>query len=127
MWAMLHNLGRSFLAKIDLQTKTITEKYLGVGSQSHGAVQWKEGMLVFVDSHSLSLLDTTSHVVTKLWGSDDDAFIKGLCVVDDIAFFGIGQAQERQNRQNFDLNCDIIAFDLRRLMHKGPVAQRPGG
>jgi hypothetical protein len=43
MWAMLHNLGPSMLAKVDMETRPprVVERIEGVGKSSHGAVQYE--------------------------------------------------------------------------------------
>ena len=43
-------------------------------------------------------------------------YLKGLCVVDDIAFFGIAESREREKRDSEDLSCELAAFDL--LAHR---------
>ena len=40
-------------------------------------------------------------------------YLKGLCVVDDIAFFGIAVAGERASRADSALSCELAAYDLR--------------
>ena len=46
-------------------------------------------------------------------GSEKSKYLKGLCVVDDIAFFGIATQQPRGSRDDPSLNCELAAFDLR--------------
>lgn len=117
LWAMLHNLGPSILAKIDLQSGTIIKKIDNVGKKSHGAVQL-DGMyanqILFLDSDhaSLSLIDLETEQVKTLFSIKGSYFLKGLCVIDNIAFFGIAAAQKRQNRADESLQCELAAFDL---------------
>ena len=133
MWAMLHNLGNSALAEIDLTTGRERRRLSGVGLKSHGAVQWR-GAIIGLDSDHAALmrievpsaLDDDSNnageersgnsnktQVLRLWSAPEpNKYLKGLVVVDDIAFFGIAEAQERQARDSADLNCEVAAFDL---------------
>jgi outer membrane protein assembly factor BamB len=39
-------------------------------------------------------------------------FLKGLAVVDDVAYFGISQWRERSARDSPDHDCELAAFDL---------------
>lgn len=42
----------------------------------------------------------------------DQGFLKGLAVVDDVAYFGISPPMERQNRDGPNVQCDLVAVDL---------------
>lgn len=53
------------------------------------------------------------HLTPHLQLGDSSKFLKGLCVVDDIAFFGIAARTDRHNREDPALNCELAAFDLR--------------
>lgn len=44
----------------------------------------------------------------------DNKFLKGLAVVEDVAYFGIAELSERSARDNPDKNAEVAAFDLRR-------------
>jgi hypothetical protein len=44
---------------------------------------------------------------------DASRFLKGLAVVDDIAFFGIAPRSPRGGRDDPSLACELAAFDLR--------------
>ena len=39
-------------------------------------------------------------------------FLKGLCIVDDVAFFGIAPASPRSSRADESLECELGAYDL---------------
>jgi len=114
LWAMLHNLGPSILAEIDLNTGREIRRLQNIGDKSHGAVQWR-GFIISLNSDNASLMkvDTTTGRTEQLWrDTREKRYLKGLCVVDDVAFFGIAKAQERQKRDSGELNCDIGAYDL---------------
>ncbi|KAL4859265.1 hypothetical protein ACK3TF_001013 [Chlorella vulgaris] len=115
LWGVLHNLGSSLLVQIDLVTGKEEVRLPNVGVKAHGLVHWGSGMLV-LDSNggALSLVDPTAGSVTQLWHlGDSSKFLKGLCVVDDIAFFGIAARTDRHNREDPALSCELAAFDLR--------------
>lgn len=42
----------------------------------------------------------------------DQGFLKGLAVVDDVAYFGISPPMERQNRDGPNVECDVVAVNL---------------
>lgn len=44
---------------------------------------------------------------------DSRFFLKGLCVVDDIAFFGIAPHTPRGDRADPSMNCHLAAYDLK--------------
>lgn len=44
---------------------------------------------------------------------DPSFFLKGLSVVDDIAFFGIAPMTQRADRADPTLNCHLAAYDLK--------------
>jgi hypothetical protein len=114
LWAMLHNLGPSILAEIDLETGREIRRLQNIGDKSHGAVQWR-GSIISLNSDNASLMkvDTKTGRTEQLWqDSRTKRYLKALCVVDDVAFFGIAEAQERKSRDSNDLNCEIGAFDL---------------
>ena len=117
LWAMLHNLGPSVLAEVDLESGKVVRRLENIGLKSHGAVQWRDkDTLVILDSDhaSIAIVDLRDGSHQTLWTAEEGpkVFLKGLVVVDDIAFFGIAAQQRRQSRGSIDLNCDIAAFDL---------------
>lgn len=114
LWAMLHNLGPSILAKIDLTTGTVVRRIPNVGIKSHGAVQLDEDYILFLDSDraSLARINLATEDIETLFSVEGDVFLKGLCVVDGVAFFGIAASQKRQNRADVSLSCELAAFDL---------------
>lgn len=120
VWAMLHNLGESAMVKVDVQNGEVVQSIKDVGLRAHGVVQWKDGYMVFLDSDHGSLAkvqtDEESHARPEtLWTvdmSEQKYYLKGLCIVDDIAYFGIAISQERKSRADESLNCQLAAFDL---------------
>ena len=117
IWAMLHNLGKSILAKIDLGTQSVVRRIENVGMKAHGAVQWRDSSIVFLDSDraSLAVIDVDSTEKRILWSTDSSMYyLKGLCVIDDVAFFGIAVSGERKSRTDESLSCELAAFDLRK-------------
>jgi hypothetical protein len=42
----------------------------------------------------------------------DEGFLKGLAVVDDIAYFGTSPPMQRQDRDGPNVDCDVVAVDL---------------
>ncbi len=69
---------------------------------------------------SLGMVDVDSSDVDVFYALQDadpsHAFLKGLCIVDDIAFFGIAPSSPRSSRADKDLECELAAYDL--LNHK---------
>lgn len=113
MWAMLHNLGPSILAKVDLDSGLVVKRIENVGLQSHGAVQMGDSILFLDSNHaSLARIHIKTELIETLYMVDGQVFLKGLCVVDGIAFFGIAPSQKRQDRADENLQCEIAAFDL---------------
>lgn len=60
-------------------------------------------------------------------------FLKGLCVVDDVAYFGISIFSAREDRDNPDSDSELAAYDLigQRLLWRrkasGGGSRRGGG
>jgi len=118
VWALLHNLGKSLLVKVDMDTGKRIEQRTDVGTQSHGLVWW-HGNFVILDSFNGAVI----HGDTTLWKSDTKCFLKGLCVHDDVAYFGLSEITERSNRGSLQLQCEVLALDLntRKLLWRHPV------
>jgi hypothetical protein len=119
LWAMLHNLGPSILAEIDVNSGKIIQQLQPIGDKSHGIVFWgpDNNTIVALNSDEAALIKVDIKAggkVTTLWDSGlEDHFLKGLNIVDDIAFFGIAKKQPRQSRDDPSLNCDLAAYDLK--------------
>lgn len=56
-------------------------------------------------------------------GSGEGNFLKGLAVIDDVAYFGISPRAERSMRANPELDCELAALDLleKRLLWRRKV------
>jgi hypothetical protein len=152
LWVVLHNLGQSDAVRIDLASSPELAttagaredaRIRGVGTKAHGLVEWflplpAEGSeeaakasgsrrrFVILDSErgALTLLDPHTGVIDELWRAPEgDRFLKGLTVVDDVAFFGVSVWAEREVRDAVDRNGELAAFDLlgRRLMWRRVV------
>jgi hypothetical protein len=79
-------------------------------------VRWR-GAFVLLDSDSgaLSLLRVSNGTAktTRLWAAPEpDRFLKGLAVVDDVAYFGVSAWAPRSARDDPRSNNELAAFDL---------------
>mmetsp|Transcript_11532 Transcript_11532/g.42183 ORF Transcript_11532/g.42183 Transcript_11532/m.42183 type:complete len:366 (-) Transcript_11532:14-1111(-) len=120
IWAVLHNSGaRSCLAEIDLatgETQKYRPAYYNIGKMSHGLVHWRDRFII-LNSGMGQLISVAKHVPgdTKvLWTEPKQIFMKGLTVVEDVAYFGIcefGTAWERSSPEKW---AEVGAFDLNR-------------
>ena len=56
-------------------------------------------------------------------GLGEGNFLKGLAVIDDVAYFGISPGAERSMRANPELDCELAALDLlqKRLLWRRKV------
>ncbi|GBF90355.1 green algal specific Aspartyl Asparaginyl beta-hydroxylase [Raphidocelis subcapitata] len=126
---MLHNLGTSDIVRVDT-TKSppaIIGRLRGVGTKAHGIVRW-HGAYVLLDSDAgaLSLLRVANGTAktTRLWAAPEpERFLKGLAVVDDVAYFGVSEFAPRSARDDPRSNCELAAFDLvnKRLLWRREV------
>ncbi len=122
VWALLHNLGPSMLVKVNMDTGRWTDIRSNVGTQSHGLV-WYEGScgtragkegsagpgdFLILDSYNGALI----HGDRVIWKSSEKCFLKGLCVKDTTAYFGISAITERSNRGDPGLQCEVAAVNL---------------
>ena len=108
VWALLHNLGKSILVRVDMDTGKWLQRVDNVGHQSHGLVWWGGGFLI-LSSQEGSIIHVTTETKV-LW--KDSKFLKGLCVVGDVAYFGISNVTARSDRGSPNLQCEVGAFDL---------------
>jgi hypothetical protein len=114
LWAMLHNFGPSKLVEIDLKTGTIVQTLENVGIKSHSLSLWR-GKIITLSSGEGRLLCVDRYrkkQTVVLWEDPNQAFLKGLCVVDDVAYFGIAPKLDRQNRADTKHMAEVAAFDL---------------
>jgi len=87
----------------------------GIGDKAHGLVAW-HSQLLFLDSENgaLALLDPATGDVTELWRApvEERLFLKGLAVVDDVAYFGGSVWAGRSVRDDPATNNELLAIDL---------------
>jgi hypothetical protein len=124
--AVLHNQGPSQLVHIDIETGEIIRRLENIGLQSHGAVLWEERYAIVLSSGESSLIKVdilSNGTVYTLWKNSECTFTKGLCVINDIAYFGISPFSNRDNRFRTMQYCELAAFDLVKniLLWKRPV------
>ena len=117
VWGVLHNLGPSQIALYDLESgKEIKSRMTNVGEKSHGLVPYKGKFLMLNSGKGqLILVDPTAGddaPFDVLWEDPKHTFMKGLCVVDDVAYFGVSIFGNRRERVDPDKTSDVIAFDL---------------
>ena len=115
VWAVLHNLGPSEVALIDLETgRELRPRLTKVGTKSHGLVVY-EGRFIMLNSGEGQLISVDPSGVEDyeiLWTDDSRTFMKGLCVIDDVAFFGVSAFGRREDRGDPNKSSDVVAFDL---------------
>ncbi|KAI8468367.1 MAG: hypothetical protein J3K34DRAFT_459917 [Monoraphidium minutum] len=117
---MLHNLGSSDMVRVDLtrEPPQVIGRLQGVGKKAHGIVKW-HGAYITLDSDNGALtalrLSAGGAKVQRLWQAPEPhRFLKGLAVVDDVAYFGISEWAPRSARDDPGSNCQLAAFDLLR-------------
>ncbi len=86
LWAVLHGLGRSSLAQIDLASGTVARRIRHVGDKCHGLSLWRgqaimlssgEGRLVSIDLEAAAR-SGDAYEPEVLWEDPDRTFMKGL-------------------------------------------------
>lgn len=125
VWALLHNLGPSKLVLLDLETGERVRETARVGNKAHGLVPWDGGFLILNSGEGQLCLFTPPdprHVgsdassggtLEVLWTDEDRTFMKGLTVIDGVAYFGIAEFGTRANRDDASKTAEVAAFDLR--------------
>jgi hypothetical protein len=90
----------------------------GVGKKAHGLVKWHGGyVLLDSDNGALVLLriGAGGASLKRLWAAPEPhRFLKGLAVVDDVAYFGVSEWAPRSARDDPKSSCELAAFDLLR-------------
>ncbi|PNW88504.1 hypothetical protein CHLRE_01g032400v5 [Chlamydomonas reinhardtii] len=120
VWVVLHNLGKSEAVKIDLAADPrprVVAQVKGVGHKAHGLVAWGSSFVVLdSENGALSLVNPSTGEVKrhfKFPGEEDPPkFLKGLCVVDDVAYFGVNVWGSRDSRDSADNEAELAAVDL---------------
>eukprot|EP00892_Ulva_mutabilis_P008031 jgi/Ulvmu1/55/UM001_0058.1 len=112
VWAVLHNLGKSQVARVDVASGEVLQRFKDVGINSHGLVAWR-GQFVMLSSQAAEvvLLDPVHGNTTAVWSSPP-AFLKGLMVVGDVALFGITAPMSNQRRDALTAACGLVAVNL---------------
>jgi hypothetical protein len=112
LWVVLHNLGQSLLAQVDLRSGKVTRRIPKIGVNSHGLVLWRS-LFVMLSSMETALItvDPETEKVSTVW-QGQSGFLKGLIVVDDVAYFGKSPPMKRQDRDGPKVQCDLVAVDL---------------
>lgn len=87
LWAVLHNLGDSKLAQIDLESGMVVRHLTRVGNKAHGLSLWRgakaimlssgEGRLISVDVEA-AIAEGDNYVPEVLWEDPEQTFMKGL-------------------------------------------------
>jgi hypothetical protein len=94
----------------------VVARLQGIGKKAHGLVKWHGGYLLLdSESGALTLLRVGAGGASlrRLWQAPEaDRFLKGLTVVDDVAYFGVSQWAPRSARDDPRSNCELAAFDL---------------
>ena len=123
VWALLHNLGPSKLVLLDLETGERVREIERVGTKAHGLVPWGGGFLILNSGEGQLCLFTpldaaagpdARGTLEVLWTDEDRTFMKGLTVIEGVAYFGIAEFGDRANRDDASKTAEVGAFDLRR-------------
>ncbi len=115
LFAMCHNKGKSWMARIDLASGLIAERFEDVGENAHDIAPHgfspHGSSFIVCDSKGGALLrvDRATKRAERLW-SAAGCFTKGLVVEDGVAWFGVSPAATRAERAH--VSCDLVAFDL---------------
>ena len=123
VWALLHNLGESKLALLDMNSGERVREIKRVGNKAHGLVPWDGGFLILNSGEG-----QLCHFVPPgedegpnargdlqvLWEDTQKTFMKGLTVVDGVAYFGIAEFGGRAERDSSEKTAEVAAFDLAR-------------
>ena len=87
-----------------------------MGNGAHCVVSWKSYFVV-LDSNNgnVNLVDIGTGKVTIAWANDNTAgkvFLKGMVIIEDVAYIGVSPATSRQFRTDKTLQASIAALDL---------------
>ena len=123
VWALLHNLGPSKLVLLDLEKGERVREIERVGTKAHGLVPWEGGFVILNSGEGQLCLFTPPDAAAPpdargamevLWTDQDRTFMKGLIVIEGVAYFGIAEFGNRANRDDASKTAEVGAFDLRR-------------
>ena len=127
VWAVLHNLGPSKLVLIDLEHGRVLKTLSNVGIKSHGCVPYEGGFLMLNSGEGMLIkVYLNDKNFDVLWTDPKHTFMKGLAVIDDVAYFGVSEFGERDERADPSKTSDVVAFDLasRTVLWRETVATR---
>ena len=131
IWAVYHNRGSpSFVAEFDLISNELLRTLSPIGNQAHAWLEYpinsSKRLLLSSGDASLVHLDLTtmnSQVLytSKRHGSKSKMFLKGLTVINDVAYFGESEYRDRKGRATVE--CSLIALDLKtgRVIFERPL------
>eukprot|EP00798_Chlamydomonas_sp_ICE-L_P003608 gene3608-13692_t len=126
LMVMLHNLGKSDVVRLNMSTEysgassqPTSNRIKHVGEKSHGLVQWG-GWLILLDSQNGALVGIPDvgnvhgqAAPQEFWKVPEGGkFLKGLAVVDDVAYFGISVWSKRSARDDEDADSELGAVNL---------------
>ncbi|GAX82340.1 hypothetical protein CEUSTIGMA_g9769.t1 [Chlamydomonas eustigma] len=128
VWAMLHNMGRSSIVRADLSSeKPLIEVQISdVGEKAHGLVRWNGGFIILNSDNAAlvwvkGLTEGSSSKesmgqVKQLWKDEGKhgKFLKGLAVIDEIAYFGVSEFSARSQRADAGMDSELAAYDLKK-------------
>lgn len=119
LWATFHNGAHpSFVVLLDLKSKQIVERIDNIGRNAHSFLELSDKERIYLSSAEASLvkinLDTKEKQVLYQSPSHmkpKPKFLKGLAVIDDVAYFGESELQDRKGRET--VPCTLVAFSLK--------------
>eukprot|EP00929_Paragymnodinium_shiwhaense_P068114 TRINITY_DN34235_c0_g1_i2.p1 TRINITY_DN34235_c0_g1~~TRINITY_DN34235_c0_g1_i2.p1 ORF type:complete len:431 (-),score=75.61 TRINITY_DN34235_c0_g1_i2:79-1371(-) len=126
LWAVLHRKGNSRLVRVDLATGNWTRALTEIGKKSHGCVLWRDKFLLLSSGEgTLISVDplAPNEPPSILWADPQRTFLKGLAVVENVAYFGISKFGSREERSSKDKTSEVGAFHLieKRLLWRRTV------
>lgn len=115
-----HPGAQSDIVRVDTtrEPPQVIARLQGIGRKAHGLVKWSGGYVTLdSDGGALSLVRLGGGAggarSVRLWQAPEAGrFLKGLAVVDDIAYFGVSPWAPRSARDDPNSNCELAAFDL---------------
>lgn len=117
------SLPQSDIVRVDTtqEPPAIAGRLEGVGTKAHGLVPWRNH-LIMLDSDNGALIAVTpgdpthpggAPTARRLWKAPEEKrFLKGLAVMDDVAYFGVSAWAPRAARDDPSSNCQLAAYDL---------------
>ena len=119
IWATYHNQNEpSIVSLFNIETGEILEKLTNVGNQVHSWVEYGADERIYLSSADASLMsyNLKTKEKTVLYRSPRHMkpkmmFLKGLAIVNHIAYFGESELKDRKGRET--VNCRLVAFDLK--------------